>query len=116
MLNPHSAQERFDAIMAAAIAAVSEHFSHLAVCDIIEPPHEWFDAMLARQVALHIVISFFDIPKRRVVEMQGRSREAINRGLRAIDRRCQDPVFKLQYDKMTDRAQALLTEQLAEAA
>lgn len=116
MLNAHSAQDRFDAIMAASIAAVSEHFSHLAVRDIIEPPHEWFDAMLARQVALHVVIAAFNVPKRRVVEMQGRSREAINRGLRTIDQRRFDPVFNQQYEKIADRARTLLAEAYADAA
>ena len=115
-INQYSEIDRLDAMMAACFAAVSEHFSHLAVSEIIEPPHQCFDAALARQIALHIMIRAFDVPKRRVVEMQGRSREAINRCLRIIDDRCLSEVFHHQYEKMAGRARALLLEQMAEAA
>ena len=78
--------------------------------------HQWFDAALARQLALHLLISAFEVPKRRVVAMQRRSREAINRGLRTIDSRRACPVFDQQYETMVERAQTLLAEQFALAA
>jgi hypothetical protein len=51
---------------------------------VIAPPHRWFDAALARQMVIHLMVKGFNIPKRRVVEMQGRSREAINRALTTL--------------------------------
>lgn len=92
----------------ACILAVREGFPHLTTRDIIEPPHEWFDAALARQVVMHLVIREFRWPKRRVVEVEERSREAINRALRTIDRRLETPRFETHYRRMAARAHELV--------
>lgn len=114
--NLDSAEEREDALFHACVMAVGEGLPHLAVGEIIDPPHDMFDAALARQIALHIMIRQFHVPKRRVVEMQGRSREAVNRALRIIDARCERPVFLAHYAFMAGRASAVLLSMFEEAA
>nr|WP_272212367.1 hypothetical protein [Marinicella sp. W31]MDC2878281.1 hypothetical protein [Marinicella sp. W31] len=114
--NLHSAQDRESALYHACVMAVHEGFPHLTIGEIIDPPHEMFDAALARQIALHIMIRRFNVPKRRVVEMQGRSREAVNRALRIIDDRCERPVFLAHYAFMAGRAGAVLLSMVEEAA
>jgi hypothetical protein len=92
----------------ACLAAVREGFPHLAVRDIVDPPHEWFDAALARQIAMHLMIVEFRWTKRRVVETEERSREAINRALRTVSRRMEEPRFAAHYRKLAARAHALV--------
>ncbi|QMV26684.1 hypothetical protein GRI33_06980 [Brucella sp. BO3] len=73
MFNPFSEEERLQTMLACCYAAVQQGgFQHLALRDIIDPPHEWFDAMLARQIAIHILATRFGVPKRRIVMMQAR--------------------------------------------
>lgn len=96
--------------------AVRDGFPHLTAQAIIDPPHEWFDAALARQVVIHLMVRVFLIPKRRVVEHQERSREAINRALRTIDQRLQTPRFEGHYYRMAAAARASLTARMEEAA
>ncbi|TCT39596.1 hypothetical protein [Martelella mediterranea] len=114
--NPHNANEREDALYHACIVAVREGFPHLALAEIIDPPNDMFDAALARQIALHIMIRRFHVPKRRVVEMQGRSREAVNRALRTIDERCERSVFLAHYAFIAGRASSVLLSMFEEAA
>lgn len=97
-------------IQAACFVAAKDLFPWLSLRDVIAPPHEWFDAALARQIALHLMVKTFFVPKRRVVEMQGRSREAVNRALRTIDERLGEPLFFECYQDLTDRARSLVLE------
>lgn len=106
-MNPFDEREIHDALFQVSVAAVSEGFPHLAVRDIIEPPHDMFDAALARQVVIHLMVSRFGLPKRRVVAMQERSREAINRALATIDNRLCEPAFERHYRHIAGRAEAL---------
>lgn len=115
-MNPHDERSVHDALFAACVLSVSEGFPHLCVADIIDPPHDMFDAALARQIALHILISRFGLPKRRVVEMQQRSREAINRALATVDARLEAPEFASHYRALADRARDLVEAQKDEAA
>jgi hypothetical protein len=104
-------------ITAACFAATSELFPLLSIRDIIAPPHEWFDAALARQIAYHMMVRQFHVPKRRVCEEFGRAREAVNRGLRMIDERLSEPAFSAGYHGAADRARALvLTDRIERAA
>lgn len=48
-INPYSEDERLQLMLSCCYAAVKTGFDHLALRDIINPPHEWFDAALARQ-------------------------------------------------------------------
>lgn len=104
-MNPYSERDIHDLIFRACVAATAEGFPHLAVRDIIEPPHDMFDAALARQIVIHLMVGKFGLPKRRVVEMQQRSREAINRALLTVDNRLCEPAFETHY--RTIAAQAL---------
>lgn len=116
MLNLHSQAALHDAAFHASVLAVRDGFPHLAMRDIIDPPHEWFDAALARQVVIHLMVRVFCIPKRRVVEQQERSREAVNRALRTIDARLQSPRFQKHYRRMAQAARAALTARMEDAA
>ena len=102
--------EALSDIQAACYIAAAELFPWLSLRDVIAPPHEWFDAALARQVALHLMVQTFFVPKRRVVEMHGRSREALNRGLRTIDQRLEGPAFFACYQRCADVARRLVLE------
>ena len=115
-INLHSAQERESALYHACVMAVREGFPYLTIGEIIDPPHEMFDAALARQIALHILIRRFNVPKRRVARMQERSRESVYRALRIIDDRCENPVFLAYYASMAERAEAALLSICEEAA
>lgn len=115
-MNLYDERETHDALFQISVAAVAEGFPHLAVRDIIEPPHDMFDAALARQIVIHLMVSRFGVPKRRVVAMQERSREAINRALATIDSRLGEPAFERHYRHIAARAQALVDELIEEAA
>lgn len=116
MLNLHSQASIHDGVFHACIMAVRDGFPHLSVQTIIDPPHEWFDAALARQVVVHMMVRVFLIPKRRVVEHQDRSREAVNRALRTIDARLLTPCFEKHYCKMAAAARASLYARMEDAA
>lgn len=103
-MNRYSAQDRLQAQMAACVAAVQGEFRWLPLRDIIEPPHRQFDAALARQIALHLLIVRFEVPKRRVVELQERSREAVNRALRTVEERLSEPLFARTYERISVQA------------
>jgi len=92
----------------ASVRGVQSRFPHLSEADIVAPPHHWFDAALARQIALHLLIEHFDIPKRAVAEELERSRDAVNRALRTIDERLQYPEFQDAYEAMAECAHAAL--------
>ncbi len=108
MINIYDQRAVYDATIHSCLVAVREGFPHLTIRDIVDPPHEWFDAALARQIAMHLVIREFGWPKRRVVEMEDRSREAINRALRTIDARISHDRFASHYQTMAERARELL--------
>lgn len=108
MFNPFDQRQLYEANMHACLCAVRGGFPHLTIRDIVDPPHEWFDAALARQVVIHLMVCEFRWPKRRVVELEERSREAINRGLRTINRRLESPRFAAHYQRMKQKARSLL--------
>jgi hypothetical protein len=108
VINIYDQEEMYEATLHACFASVREGFPHLTVRDIVDPPHRWFDAALARQIAMHLMIREFGWPKRRVVEMEDRSREAVNRALRTIDERIANERFAQHYQTMAERARSLL--------
>ncbi|MFC5037239.1 hypothetical protein [Tianweitania sediminis] len=103
-------------MLASCYAAVQTGFRHLALRHIINPPHEWFDAALARQIAIHILAVRFDVPKRRIVAMQARQRTSINFAVIAIDTRLDDPMFERAYRRMSDRAVEIFDAKINKAA
>ncbi|MCR9122970.1 MAG: hypothetical protein NXH91_11935 [Phyllobacteriaceae bacterium] len=88
----------------AAVTGVQLRFKHLSKDDIIAPPHQWFDAALARQIALHLLHREFDVPKRALAGEIVRSREAVNRALRTVDERLQDEAFASSYSAIKRHA------------
>jgi hypothetical protein len=107
-MNKFDQKSVYEACIHACTVAVRDGFPHLAMADILDPPHQWFDAALARQVVMHLMIREVGWPKRRVVEVEQRSREAINRALRTIDRRMESPRFARHYQTMKERARSLI--------
>jgi len=115
-MNLHNEGEVHDAVFHACVLAVSRGFPHLAIREIIDPPHDMFDAALARQLVIHLMVAQFNLPKRRVVEMQQRSREAINRALATIDDRLLTPQFEAHYRRIAEQAHELVAARISEAA
>lgn len=103
-MNLHSSQHLLDAVYFACVSATRDGFPHLSVDAVIDPPHDWFDAALARQIVLHLMITEFNVPKRRVVSSQERSREAVNRALQTINARLECPVFAAHYGQIAEAA------------
>lgn len=106
MVNRHDQLEVHNLTFHACVVAVANGFPHLPIDAIINPPHPWFDAALARQVVIHLMVNEFHIPKRRVVLVQQRTREGVNRGLKTIDIRLQTPAFEAHYRRMAVDAQS----------
>ncbi|MGO8323710.1 hypothetical protein ACC811_02365 [Rhizobium ruizarguesonis] len=111
MINTFDQKALYEAHLHACFAAVREGFPHLAVREIVDPPHEWFDAALARQVVMHLMVVELKWPKRRVVEVEDRSREAINRAIRTVNARLESLRFEAHYRTMARRARSLITFQ-----
>ena len=103
-MNLHSEEHRLQLAFSCAYVAVQTSFPHLAVRHIITPPHGWFDALLARQIAIRIVATDFDVPRRRVATSIGRNRGRVFACITAVNRRLADPVFAAAYDRMASLA------------
>ena len=116
MLNVHSEAEMYQAALNACILAASEGFPHLTIAEIIRPPHRVFDAAMARQVVIHMMVTEMCWPKRRVAETEQRSREAVNRAIRTIDERLKSLKFENHYRTISARASELLASRIREAA
>ncbi|AOT25346.1 hypothetical protein [Brucella pseudogrignonensis] len=116
MFNPFSEEERLQTMLACCYAGAQLGFRHIALRNIIDPPSEWFDAILARQVAVHILASQFGVPRRRIVIMQARRRSAVATAIRTIDARLECPVFHRAYLRMANRAADLFNQELEKAA
>ncbi|RVQ76146.1 hypothetical protein [Sinorhizobium medicae] len=116
MVNPYSEAERLEVMLACCYRAVQSHFSHLAIRDVIEPPHSLFDAALARQVAVHIFHTEFGVPRRRIVAMQARQRTSISFAIIKVDERLSCPVFAEAHGRIAARAKDLFVRQLRQEA
>lgn len=116
MRNPYDADERLTVMLACCFKAVSIHFSHIPVREIVEPPHGHFDAALARQIAIHILNIEFGIPRRRIVKMQARQRTSISFAILRIDERLTCPVFGKAYARMAARAKDIFMQNIKEEA
>lgn len=111
MINVFDQRALYELHLHACFAAVRQGFPHLSVQEIVNPPHDWFDAALARQVVMHLMVTELKWPKRRVVESEDRSREAINRALRTIDGRLDSLRFATHYRMIAERARSLISLQ-----
>ncbi|MEA3533689.1 hypothetical protein [Rhizobium sp. CC-YZS058] len=116
MLNPYSAEERLQAMVSAAYRASRSHFSHLPLRFIIDPPVDMLDAALARQVAIHVLVVQFSIPRRRLIVLLNVGRSMVNQAIRTVDYRCDEAVFERTYRAIAARANDLFMTALSEAA
>ncbi|WP_244475200.1 hypothetical protein [Rhizobium sp. Leaf341] len=114
-INPFSAEERLQAMVSAAYRASRSHFSHLPLRFIIDPPVDMLDAALARQVAIHILMVQFCIPRRRVMVLLSVGRTMVGQAVRTVDYRCDEPVFERTYRAIAARANDLFMTALHEA-
>lgn len=86
-------------------AAVQAKFQHLTIESVIEPPHPWFDAALARQIVFHLMINTMGWARRRIENETGISRETVLRGARTVDaRRAACTNFEKTYQAISDDA------------
>lgn len=115
-MNLHDETEYVRVTYLASVAAVHAHFPHLTVEAILEPPHHQFDAALARQIAFHLLIARFDVPKRRLAKTLGRSRDALNRAIDTIDERLFEPAFAAHYERIAATARSYFDRAIEEEA
>lgn len=116
MFNPHNVSHRQQLMLTCCYQSVREHFSHLAIRDIIAPPHGKFDALLARQVAITLMRDAFGVPRRRIAHILERQRGRICTITKIIDFRRECPVFDAAYLRMADRAVEFYQSQIFEEA
>lgn len=115
-INPDSEVERLEMILACCYKVVQSNFRHLPIRYIIDPPRHLFDAMLARQIVIHLFHYQFGVPRRRIVAIQERQRTSISLSLQMVNRRLADPVFAKAYHKWAQRAQDLFLQEMRKAA
>lgn len=108
--------ELYDITFRVCVASVKEAFPHIPVANIIIPPRGQFDAVLARQIALHVMVAQFGLPKKRAGTFVERKRFSVNRALIVIDTRLEEPEFETIYRQIALRAQALFDDRMMEAA
>ncbi len=101
-------ESEFYDIFDAALSGVHHGFNHLSKTDIAHPPHEWFDAALARQITYHLMVERYGIPKRKIVKELQRTRDAMQRAMRNVEDRLMGPDFAKSYAEMAARADAAL--------
>lgn len=104
MLNIYDQQKRLEVQIACAYNAAQSGFKFLPIRFVINPPRQMPEAMLARQVAVHIMRTVFNIPRRRICASLSRQRTSISLNIQKINRRLQDPVFAREYAKWANRA------------
>ncbi|MBB4077044.1 hypothetical protein GGR08_001360 [Bartonella fuyuanensis] len=115
IFNPYSEAERLQMMLSCSLKAVSGGFRHIPIRYIIDPPHGLFDAILARQIAIHILHYQFEVPRRRIVAMQVRKQTAIFLALQVINRRLEEPVFAKAYRRWAGRAMDLFFKEIRKA-
>lgn len=108
--NPFDAEDRMRAQYGAALSAVAKHFSWLDVTTIENPPHQYFDAYLARQIAVHITCEFFGVPRRRLSDLTERARARVSEAVGTVEARRGDTVFETAYRAMCGDAQSLFSK------
>lgn len=109
--NPdHAARmERAERVFLAAVKAVQARLNHLSEETITHPPHGWSDAVLARQIAVHVSIRQLALPGYHLAEAYQRSRESLHRALHAVDDRiAAEPAFAEAYADIAQAAETHL--------
>lgn len=115
-MNVHSEEDRLQLMVSCAFTAVQTGFQHIALRDLIDPPHAWQDALLARQIAIRILAETFWLPRRRIATLLSRNNTSISIAVSAINYRLDDPVFCAAYERMAGRAMDLFMVEMQQAA
>ncbi|MCF1449956.1 hypothetical protein FS815_24510 [Agrobacterium vitis] len=111
-MNIHSADERQRLMLSCCLRSVQASFSHIALRDIIDPPREMLDALLARQIALTLLRDEFNVPARRVAIMVNRNRGRIAFAMWTVTSRRECPIFDQAYGLMLKRARSIFNYEL----
>lgn len=115
-MNRLNEDELYELHFRVCLAVVKRSFNHLSVEAIVKPAHGQFDAYLARQIVVHLLVHNFGLVRRRVGDLIGLRRTALNQSMRTIDERLEDPDFAKQYRTWAERSHDLYLDKLAEAA
>lgn len=115
-INPYSEEERLQVMLSCCYLAVQTGFKHLPLRFIIDPPSTMMDAILARQIAIHVLNNEFQTPRRRIVVMQERRRSAVATAINTVNARLECPVFARAYERMSTRALELFHIKIRKAA
>jgi hypothetical protein len=115
-MNRFNETELYELTFRVCVASVKKAFPHIPVANIINPPRGQFDATLARQIAMHLMIARFGLVKKRAGKLVGRHRVSVNRAIEAVDLRLEEPEFETEYRIIADRAVAMFDDKLREAA
>ncbi|WP_417423543.1 hypothetical protein [Hoeflea sp.] len=115
-MNIFNEDELRDLTYRVCLASVKKAFPHIPLASIIDPPHREPDAVVARQIAMHLMVGRFGMAKKRAGRLVGRASCAINRAIETVDRRLDEPEFEAQYRIIADRAEAMFNDKLREAA
>lgn len=89
--------------MRRAYQAVLSEFDWLSLAQVENPPRRMFDAKLARQIAIHLMVNRMGMEQRQVSRIQGRQRTSIHFALRTVDERLRDAPFVASYERMARR-------------
>lgn len=89
--------------MRRAYQAVLSEFHWLSLAQVEYPPRQMFDAKLARQIAIHLMVNRMGIEQRQVSRVQGRQRTSIHFALRTVDGRLRDAPFAATYERMAGK-------------
>lgn len=106
----YSATSELEKNYVITVQSVQKQFSHLSEEEIFYPPHELFDAALARQIALHVMHYELSVPKRRLAVDLQRSREMLDRALKTVNRRKEKPQFEKTYKLIADDVRNTITQ------
>lgn len=106
-----SRQTDIHQIFEASVNGVQTGFKHLSKEDIAHPPHAWFDAALARQIALHISVRRFEVSLRGIARELDRNKGSVLKALQTVDRRMAGAEFAETYEDMAAEAEGALYAQ-----
>lgn len=115
-MNRFDENERITVLYRACIAAVAKEFRHIPIEYILQPPHTMFDALLARQVAVHLMCGKYGVPRRRLEAILGRNRSTIAAACVTIDNRLSSSEFNDVYSSIANQADQYFKAKLQEVA
>lgn len=108
--------ELYDLTFRVCVAAVKGQFTHLPVRDIIDPPRNQFDAILARQIVLHLMVARFGLTRIGAGTMFKRGRWSVNRAIGVVDERLEEAEFERAYRAMAQSAASMFDDEQMAAA